>query len=1235
MAGENEPNPWIAAGQAAHDRAVRTQDQAIETQDQGVATQDEAVGTQDQVADREAPPNNLRAARGHLTQQQLSDRSGVPRDQIGRIETGARRASPTTAQALADALGTTPEALALNEKREHPVATARKAAGLTQRGLAERTGLNQATIAALESGGQEYLRLDNAHRVASALSTDIRSLGLLPDGLHPVAERRWEEGLTASQVAERAGVSRSHLNHIESGAKSASPATAEALASVLGSTPEALGFMSDPSAAAPTHPVAVSRLAAGMTPTELAERANVSPSYISRIESGQMTHPRIGPAHAIAAALGTDVRTLGFIPAELHPLAERRWERGFTQEQLAEASGIARSVVARIEDGRKQPDAETLAALGAVLDGDQPPQPKAPRAEARPSKTVRASAPAPEPEPQRMVTVSELADSALRREREALGMSRAALAEAAGVSKEAIAGIETGRTREPWHATVRSLQSALIANGADFVAEPDFDLQGAREALGVSGPQLAERAGIARTTLREIEVNGQRPTVQVMDALRAAVDDFASNTAPGIREQREQLGLTQIQLATRAGIQRQTLAGLESGELQSQHITRRAVEDALSTARDELGGDPNFDVAAERHALGLTQGELAGRAGVISNAVSELERGETTRDFDLRVAVRRALDEVAAEGGEAAGRLDFDVAEMRSHLGLTQTALAERAGVHEHTVANAETGKYERPARATVEGIRTAIADVVTEITAERNFDPAPVREAFGLTVDQLAARSGIGAETIRAIERGDRATPRAQTMTALRTALADVANDFANGRSPDLPPDEPSVRVSVEEYSEVRRDREVGDLTVEELAELSGVPVAVINRIEAEPDYQPGEAVMRALREGFNQADVIRYAEGGTPDGPSADAEATKPAAEATNPAGEVPASVVEGRVSVPVGPLRVEVPDAPARPELPAAPPLPPHLTRLGEQAAYFDASMRGFPAGREAGAAAAAAAEVPWGQEAGNAGRAPVLSVDHGGERLAEARRTASENDVGADEQVGVDWEAEAPLTAPVGAADAARGADALREATFSPTGPGSGLTAAEVHQQRFEQSAWDGFQQGWTQTMAERALLEARNRPELAAPDVTPDLHADALAAIGHAPGGTPPQAAPAAGLEARRGAEAETGGEPGGAARPGTASGERGVDDPAPRPGAPGPETSGSDPAPEPAPQVGMSGPAGPVSGADPAILGLSTAATRSTAAPEQSVAESEPAPAPTPAPELSTSPALEREQSKE
>lgn len=54
-------------------------------------------------------------------------------------------------------------------------------------------------------------------------------------------------------------------------------------------------------------------------------------------------------------------------PADSHPLRIARKMRGWTEEELARAAGIAQSTVARIERGDRMPSTDTLAKLAGAL----------------------------------------------------------------------------------------------------------------------------------------------------------------------------------------------------------------------------------------------------------------------------------------------------------------------------------------------------------------------------------------------------------------------------------------------------------------------------------------------------------------------------------------------------------------------------------------------------------------------------------------------------------------------------------------------------------------------------------------------------------------------------------------------------------------------------------------------------------------------------------------------------
>ncbi|UGQ13499.1 hypothetical protein LO772_07795 [Yinghuangia sp. ASG 101] len=268
----------------------------------------------------------------------------------------------------------------------------------------------------------------------------------------------------------------------------------------------------------------------------------------------------------------------------------------------------------------------------------------------------------------------------------------------------------------------------------------------------------------------------------------------------------------------------------------------------------------------------------------------------------------------------------------------------------------------------------------------------------------------------------------------------------------------------------------------------------------------ETGEVAERA---GVAEKTVRRYLNGGRPlDTTQAAIETALSEVTAERAASGTQRWAVGNRW-VPVGELSVHIPNAPHDLDLPAAPAMPPHLDRLGPQAAYLDATMRGFAEGRRHGAEAAQQAEVAWTE--GRANRA-VVQVDTAAAQLEAARHVASEHNTGAQEATGVDWERDAPYRPPPGSAEAARQADGLRDAVFphDRAGPAAPrMTAAEVHEQRFGQASWNGYQHGWVATMAQRALQAADGRPQLSTPDVTPEMRAAAAATLPPSPPGPSP------------------------------------------------------------------------------------------------------------------------------
>lgn len=91
-----------------------------------------------------------------------------------------------------------------------------------------------------------------------------------------------------------------------------------------------------------------------------------------------------------------------------------------------------------------------------------------------------------------------------------------------------------------------------------------------------------------------------------------------------------------------------------------------------------------------------------------------------------------------------------EVRERRTRLGLSQLALATRAGVYRDSISNMEVGKSKNPHQNTLDAVRKAL----DEVEAERGLPPfvAPLEAA-----PRTAVANGVLRVTIEGINGGDR----------------------------------------------------------------------------------------------------------------------------------------------------------------------------------------------------------------------------------------------------------------------------------------------------------------------------------------------------------------------------------------------------------------------------------------------------------------------------------------------
>ena len=182
-------------------------------------------------------------------------------------------------------------------------------------------------------------------------------------------------------------------------------------------------------------------------------------------------------------------------------------------------------------------------------------------------------------------------------------MSRTELAKRAGLHRATIANIETGFTPNPRGQNLRRIKEALslgerpMPKGGCSLGE---ELRVRREELGLTQAEVARKAGVHRVTVLSIETNATpAPRGQTLRKIKMVLGLDTGSQQKGtpilygeeIRMRREELDLTQADLAMKSGLHRSTIVSIENGTTPCPlEQTQKKIDEALRLVSEKRMG---------------------------------------------------------------------------------------------------------------------------------------------------------------------------------------------------------------------------------------------------------------------------------------------------------------------------------------------------------------------------------------------------------------------------------------------------------------------------------------------------------------------------------------------------------------------------------------------------------------------------------------------------------------------
>ena len=408
-----------------------------------------------------------------------------------------------------------------------------------------------------------------------------------------------------------------------------------------------------------------------------------------------------------------------------------------------------------------------------------------------------------------------------------------------------------------------------------------------RERRGWNQRQLASRIGCTASLISDYEVAGTHPTPENLGAVAAALGvprrrlrALVAERAPAkrttafgrlLRETRIARGMTQQQLAEAVGVRTYAVTVYETTNThpREKHLPRLVerlakaldlppaeIEESLCQQRPaRVPTDFGHRLRQLRIDRGLSQEQLGVRCGCSVYMISSYETGGSYPKPGLLPALARALGVDVGEFERLLPRLKdepratplgSELRRLREERGWTQEQLAQHADLSQRVISDYEAGGiYPRPRHlaALVRALGVSPAQLESLLPDAAETTPLGrelrrLRQERGLTLQQLALRSGCGEKNIGQYERG-KAHPPSRVVAALAEALEVSREQLAR-----LLPLQPETTPFGRELKRLRRER---GLTLGELATRSGLSPASISSYE-QGRNRPRAASLAAL---------------------------------------------------------------------------------------------------------------------------------------------------------------------------------------------------------------------------------------------------------------------------------------------------------------------------------------------------------------------------------------------------